>query len=248
MNESSATISLRLFARALWAPRDLASAIDEGRANWRFPAVVIIGALMAMDFLALPLFLRAVPQMAPVGLSPDMLMQLEQTARIMRPIQILLSPLTLLLKWAFTAAFLFGMGLLVLRPMVRADGESVRLAPMKKLFALVVAANIVLLLEEGLRHLLLWLRYLLTGEIMLRPAIGLDAFVRPSEAALAALAEQANVFEVWYLAVLIGGISALCRCSRSTAMAIVLPVWGFGVLAQMGVALIREVLMRQLGG
>jgi len=248
VGESATSSFARLFAQALWAPRDLASAIEEGRARWSLPALTIIGALMLMDFLALPLFLRAVPQMAPVGLSPDMLLQLERTARIMRPIQILLSPLALLLKWAFTAALLFGMGLLVLGPATRAEGESARLAPVKKFFALVVYANIILLLEEIFRNLLLWLRYLLTGAIVLRPAIGLDAFVCPSEAALAVLVEQANVFEAWYVVILIGGVAALCRCSRSVAMAVVLPVWGFGVLVRVGLALVREVLTRQLGG
>ncbi|GEM_PF-770048 len=248
MSEPAAWSSLRLFAQALWAPRDLASAIEDERASWRLPALAIIGALMVMDFLALPLFLRAVPQMAPVGLSPDMLMQLERTARIMRPIQILLSPLALLLKWAFTAALLFGMGLLVLRPAARAEGEGARLAPVKRFFVLVVYANLALLLEEVLRNLLLWLRYLLTGAIVLRPAIGLDTFVRPSDPALAALAEQVNVFEAWYVVILIGGVGALCQCSRSAAMAVVLPVWGFGVLVRVGLALVREVLTRQLGG
>jgi len=241
VNESPTVSPLHLLARTLWAPREVALAIDEGRAQWRLPALVIIGVLMLMDFLALPLFLRAIPQMAPVGLSPDMLLQLERTARIMRPIQILLAPLALLLKWAFTAALLFGMGMLVLRP-------AARLTPVKQLFALVVYANIALVLEEIARHLLLWLRYLLTGAIVLRPPIGLDALVRPSEAALAALAEQATIFEVWYVGILIVGVSALCRCSRSAAMAIVLPVWGAGVLVRVGLALVREVLMRQLGG
>ncbi len=248
MGESATLSSMRLFAQALWAPRDLTSAIEDGRASWHLPALTIIGALMLMDFLALPLFLRAVPQMAPVGLSPDMLLHLERTARSMRPIQILLSPLALLLKWGITAALLFGMGLLVLGPAARAEGESARPAPVKRFFALVVYANLIPLLEETSRNLLLWLRYLLTGAIVLRPAIGLDIFVRPSEAALAALVEQANVFEVWYVVILIGGVSALCRCSRSAAMAVVLPVWGFGVLVRVGLALVREVLTRQLGG
>jgi hypothetical protein len=226
----------------------VASAIEEGRGSWRVPALVIIGALMVMDFLSLPLFLRAVPQMAPVGLSPDMLLQLERTARIMRPLQILLSPIGLLLKWVFTAALLFGMELVVLRPTSHGEGQGTRLAPARQLFALVVYANVIVLLGEVFRNLLLWLRYLVTGAIAWHPAIGLDAFVRPSDAALAALLEQANIFEVWFLVILIGGVRALCRCSGSAALAIVMPAWGFGVLARIGLALVREVLTRQLGG
>ncbi len=237
-----------LFAQALWAPRALAVAIEEERAGWRRPALVIIGALIVLDVLALPLFMRALPQMAPVGLSPDMLLQLERTARIMRPIQIALSPLGLLLKWAFTAALLFGMGLLLLRPSSPAEGGGARLVPVRMFFTLVVYANLVVVLEELLKNLILWLRYSLTGAIILRPAIGLDALVRPSDAALAVVLEHANIFDVWFLAILIGGVGALCRCSRARAAALVLPVWGFGVLAQMGLALVRDVLTRQLGG
>ncbi|GBC78302.1 hypothetical protein HRbin08_01789 [bacterium HR08] len=237
-----------LCAQALWAPRALAAAIEQERVSWQRPALVIIGALMALDFLALPLFMRALPQMAPVGLSPEMLLQLERTARIMRPIQIVLAPLGLLLKWAFTAVLLFGMGLLLLHPSSPAQGRGARLVPVRMFFILVVYANLVVLLEELLKNFILWLRYFLTGAIVLRPAIGLDALVRPSDAALAIVLEHANLFDVWFLAILIGGVGALCRCSRARAAALVLPVWGFGVLAQMGLALVREVLTRQLGG
>ncbi len=238
--------SLRVLAQALWAPRTLASALEAERARWSLPALVIIGGLMVMDLLALPLFFRALPQMAPVGLSPDMLAQLERTARLMRPIQIALSPLGLLLKWALTAALLFGMQLLLRRPASEAEREP--LVPVRKLFALVVYANLPLLLGEILRNLILWLRYLLAGEIVWNPAIGLDALVRPSDVAFRVLLQQVNPFDVWFLIVLVEGVSALCRSSRRRAMALVLPVWSLGVLWAIGLALVREVLTRQLGG
>jgi hypothetical protein len=246
MNGSPATSSAHLLARALWAPRALAVAIEEERANWRLPALVIIGTVMALDMLALPLFVRAIPQMAPVGLSPDMLGQLEQTARLMRPIQILLSPLGWLIKWAFTAVLLFGVELLLLRPATGAEGA--RVVPVRSFFVLVVYANLVLVLEALLKNLILWLRYLLSGAIVLDPAVGVDALVRPSDPALAVVLAHVNVFEVWFLTILIGGVAALCRCSRSRAAALVLPVWGLGLLVRVGLALVREVLTRQLSG
>lgn len=246
MNGSHATSSARLLARALWAPRALAAAIEEGRADWRLPALVIIGAFVALDALALPLFVKAIPRMAPVGLSPDMLAQLEQTARLMRPIQILLSPLGWLLKWAFTAALLFGLELLLVRPAAGAEGA--RLVPVRRFFVLVVYANLVLLIEALLKNLILWLRYFLSGAIVLDPAIGLDVLLHPSDPALAVVLAHANVFEVWFLTILIGGVATLCRCSRSRAAALVLPVWGLGLLVRVGLALMREVLTRQLSG
>lgn len=222
-------------AQALFRPRALAAAI-ESTLDWRCPAALILLAVVALDFLSLPLFLRAVPQMAPSGLSPEMLAELVQRSRLLRPVQILLSPLGWLAQWIVTAFLLRLMAMVMNHPL-----------RLRTFFVLVVHANLVHLLETLSKNLLLWLRFVATGTIVLDPPVGMDALIRPSSVPLSTILSYANPFEGWFLILLIGGTAALCRTTRARAAVIVLPVWGFWLAAHLAVALVREILTRQLG-
>ena len=223
----------QILAQALFHPRALTLESD---LRWGYPAALIILTTVGLDLIALPLFLRALPQMAPSGLSSEMLAELVQRSRILKPIQILLSPLGLLAKWAITAFLLRLMATLMNRPV-----------HFKKLFALVVYANVVHLLETVAKNLLLWLRYAAMGTIDLNPPVGLDALVHPSGVVSSTLLGYANPFEIWFLVMLIGGVASLAGTTSARGTAIVLPAWGFWLAAHLALALVREILTRQLG-
>lgn len=225
----------QILAQALFHPRALAVTV-EGDPRWGYPAALIILTMVALDLIALPLFLRALPQMAPSGLSPEILAELVHRSRILKPIQILLSPLGLLAKWAITASLLNLMATLMNRPV-----------HFKKLFALVVYANVIHLLETVTKNLLVWLRYAATGTIDLNPPVGVDALVHPSGVVPSTLLQYANPFEVWFLVMVIRGVATLGGTTSVRGTAIVLPAWGFWLAAHLALALVREILTRQLG-
>ncbi|HXF06022.1 MAG TPA: YIP1 family protein [Blastocatellia bacterium] len=225
----------QILAQALFHPRALAVTL-ESDPRWGYPAALIILTTVVLDLLALPLFLRALPQMAPSGLSPEMVAELVERSRILKPTQILLSPFGLLAKWAITAFLLRLMATLMNRPV-----------HFRKLLALVVYANVVHLLETVTKNLLLWSGYVATGAIDLNPPVGVDALVHPSGVVGSTLLRYANPFEVWFLAVLIRGVASLAGTTSVRGTAIVLPTWGFWLAADLALALVREILTRQLG-
>lgn len=225
----------QILTQALFHPRALAVTL-ESDPRWGYPAALIILTTVVLDLIALPLFLRALPQMVPSGLSQEMVAELVERSRILKPAQILLSPLGLLATWAITAFLLRLMATLMNRPV-----------HFKKLFALIVYANMVHLLETVAQNLLLWSRYAATGVIDLHPPVGVDALVHPSGVVLSTLLRYANPFEVWFLVVLIRGVAALGGTTSVRGTAIVLPAWGFWLAADLALALVREILTRQLG-
>lgn len=233
--QATRTIRWQVLAQALFRPRALALTI-QSNPRWQFPAALILLAVVVLDFMSLPLFLRAVPQMAPPGLSPEMLGELIERSRLLRPVQILLSPLGLLAKWIVTA--------FLLRLMATILNQRVHL---RTFFALVVYANLVHLLEMISKNILLWARFAATGTIVLNPPVGLDVLIHASGVPSSTLLSYANPFEVWFLVIMIGGTATLCRTTVARATGIVLPVWGFWLAAHLALALVREILTRQLG-
>jgi hypothetical protein len=206
--------------------------------------------VVGLDFLSLSLFVKSLPQMAPQGLSAHQMAQYLETSRVMRPIQILLSPIGLLIRWAITALLLYAMSVALQRSPSRVTGGNPS-APtgttFKKLFVLVVYASLVPLVEVLVKNLVLWVRYGLSETIVIDPPIGLDALFQSTGAGTSVLLQHANVFELWFLALLTAGVATLCRTSTHSALAIVLPVWGFWLLGHIAFAMVKEVLTRQLG-
>ncbi|MBI3950352.1 MAG: YIP1 family protein [Acidobacteria bacterium] len=235
MNESLRPSGWRGLKQTILAPTALASAIRAGL-GWAVPALVISLTVITLDVVALPLFLRSLPQMAPQGLSPEMMAGFERTSRIMRPIQILMSPIGLIIRWAIIAFLLYLISVLIDRK-----------TSFRDLFVLVVYAGLIPLLEVIAKNIVLWLRYAFTGTIVIDHPLGLDAVFQPKGAALSTLLQHANVFELWFLGALIIGIHVLCRCSKRWAAAIVLPVWGIWLAGHIAYAMGREVLIKQLG-
>jgi hypothetical protein len=249
MREPIRPNQFRLLKHALLAPQTLASAIDAGL-GWKFPALVIMVIVVGLDFLALPLFMKSLAQMAPQGLSAHQMAQFQETSRVMRPIQILLTPIGLLIRWAITAVLLYAMSAALQHSPSRVTAgnpSAPKAITFKKLFVLVVYASLIPLVEVLVKNLLLWARYELDGTIVVDPPIGLDALVQSTGAAISVLLQHANVFELWFVALLIGGVATLCRTSKRSAFAIVLPVWGFWLLGHIAFAMVKEVLTRQLG-
>jgi hypothetical protein len=113
---------------------------------------------------------------------------------------------------------------------------------------LVVYASFVPLVEVMVKNFVLWGRYGLDGTIVMDPPIGLDVLISSTGVGTSVLLQHANLFELWFVTLLIAGVAALCRVSKRSAAAIVLPVWGFWLLGHIAFALVKEILTRQLGG
>lgn len=240
----------QLLKQALLAPSALAAVIDAGL-GWRFPALVIAVVIVGLDFLSLSLFVESLPQMAPQGLSEHQMAQYLETSRVMRPIQILLTPVGLVIRWAVTALLLRTMSTALQRsPSGVAGGNPAapKAVTFYKLLVLVVYASFVPLVEVMVKNFVLWGRYGLDGTIVMDPPIGLDVLISSTGVGTSVLLQHANLFELWFVTLLIAGVAALCRVSKRSAAAIVLPVWGFWLLGHIAFALVKEILTRQLGG
>lgn len=221
--------------QALMAPRRLAMTIDEGL-GWKLPAILIVLTVLVLDFSSLSLFLKGVAQTAPAGLSGAMLAQLEQTSRVLRPIQILLKPLGSMSAWLFVALLFHLIGIAINHR-----------SSFRKLFTLTVFASLVVLVKVVLKSAVMWVQYLRNGRVNTEPAIGLDAMLSHKDPVTSALFSHANFFEVWLLIVLISGVSVLCHCRKRQAALIVLPVWALALISHAAYALLKAILIKQLG-
>ncbi len=235
MQEAPAIPKNRILNQALFSPVELAPAIEAGL-GWRFPALVIMVAVVILDFLALSLFLKSLGQTVPAGMSPEMLAKVERTAQVMAPIKILLKPFGFLLGWIAGASLLFLMGVIINRRL-----------RFRTLYTLMVYASLALLIEALLKRTIFWFRFAFTGKIQFDPSLGLDALISTDQMMVAILLSHLDVFEFWFLALLIVGIASVGRFSKWTSAAIVFPMWVLSLLVHMIYALVSSRLMSQLG-
>lgn len=223
-----------LVREAVLDPGNLALRIQDGL-GWRFPALVICISIVLLDLLALPLFLKSIPLTAPGGLDPQMLAKVERTSQVMAPIKAFLKPIGFLMTWTACSFLGFLMSLVI--------GKRLKF---QQLHTLMVYSSLLWPLEVVVRELVHWSRYWITGSPELFPLFGLDAIMHPDQVLLAALVAHVNVFEIWFLILLISGVAVLGQFSKRTAAMIVLPVWALAVLSHIAYALVRQIMLAQL--
>jgi hypothetical protein len=200
-------------------------------APWLAPILVIAIGAVVVSYLLMPVTLQ-VMSMNPPGNIPR-----EQFQRSLGMIEkglwigVIASPVLVALKMLILAG--------ILKLMVTLGGLEV---VFKKLFSFVSNAGMIILLEGLATFAVIKARgdEIQTMEEMM-PALGLDLLIRGqfSKAVEAGL-HFFSIFEIWYIVVLVVGLAALAKCSKSKAFLLTLPVWLVPMLFMMVAAMFRR--------
>jgi len=188
------------------------------RAPFLFPLSVVILVSVPMSWTLLPTMMTVATRSLSTGVPTEQHLEMLARIRTLQEVGIALSPLAVLLKWAFIAALLFLLAQLV-------DGST----SYRQTYSLVAFASIVPLLESIAVFIILMLKdpETLQNARDLQPALGINLFIRDISPAWFAFLGAINFFQIWYLLILVWGMSALNRFSFRKAALIVLPVWFF---------------------
>lgn len=110
----------------------------------------------------------------------------------------------------------------------------------KKLFSLVVHCGIITFLRAILSYIILRLRGLqsIKSPADLQVFLGLDMFTRNQELSLPlkVFLNNINVFSLWWIWLLGLGLSIFTKISRKKTLMIVVFIWLFGTILQVGIA------------
>ncbi len=150
---------------------------------------------------------------------------------------LLLTPLLLFLRWLLMALMLW------LTAAVFLDTLTYR-----KLLTIVAFSYLPMLARDAVSCLVLLMR----NEDALRHAdgmtvaLGLDLLFPSMPLPWSALAGSVNIFEVWFVTLLVVGISEAAPARPSRALAIVIPTWLVAVVLQSAMATLGHIMNAQL--
>lgn len=190
---------------------------DLGGHSYMLPLGILSLSFVLLSWLQAPLAIRwAHLQMQAANASPD---QISASLAVMWRVQrwsLAAVPLLLLVKWLLCAAMIWLVAQLCLASLTYARG-----------LGIVAYCYLPVFLRDATILFILWMRGVgaLDHPEALNVAIGLNLLFPQLPLPWAALAGNLNLFELWYLMLMILGISAAAAVRRRVALAIVLPGW-----------------------
>ena len=206
---------------------ELAFARHLGGPSYLVPLCVLGVLFVALSSAQAPLHVHWMQyQMEEAGAPPDQVAQ--QLALIHRSHRFapVVVPLLLLLRWAAFAFLLRLTSQLFLEELA-----------FQRLLGIVAYSYLPILVRDATILLVLFLRgeQALENANGLNVAVGLNLLLPSIPLPWSALAGNVNIFEAWYVILLVVGLSKRMECRWQRAAAIVLPNWVFTVLIQFGV-------------
>ena len=158
--------------------------------------------------------------------------QVDETLHFIGRLQLLgmiLSPGILLLKWALVAGLMFVAAQLMTSQMTY-----------RQTFSLVAFTSIFQLLESCTVLTILRLKGIenLNSPLDFQPPVGLNIVFGSTNLSWNTFLNDFNLFEIWYVVILVLGVATLSQCSRLKAVVVVVPVWLFLVCIQVCVVAI----------
>ena len=190
---------------------------DLGGHSYVLPLSILGLSFALISWLQAPLAIQwARLQMQAANASPD---QISASLAVMWRVQrwsLAAVPLLLLVKWLLCAAMLWLVAQLCLVSLAFARG-----------LGIVAYSYLPVFLRDATILFILWMRGAgaLDHPEALNVAIGLNLLFPQLPLPWSALAGNCNLFELWYLMLMILGISAAAAVRRRVALAIVLPGW-----------------------
>lgn len=190
---------------------------DLGGHSYLLPLSILGLSFVLISWLQAPLAIQwARLQMQAASASPD---QISASLAVMWRVQrwsLAAVPLLLFVKWLLCAAMLWLVAQLCLASLTFARG-----------LGIVAYSYLPVFLRDATMLFILWMRGAgaLDHPEALNVAIGLNLLFPQLPLPWSALAGNFNLFELWYLMLMILGISAAAAVRRRVALAIVLPGW-----------------------
>ena len=192
--------------------------------SYLLPLCVLGLAFALISWLQAPLAMQWTRlQMQAANASPD---QVSASLAVMESVQrwsLAAVPLLLFVKWVLSAAMVWLVAQLCLVSMTFSRG-----------LGIVAYSYLPVFLRDATMLFILWMRgtAALDHPEALNVAIGLNLLLPQLPLPWSTLAGNCNMFELWYLALMIVGISTAAAVRRRTALAIVLPGWLVTLLIQ----------------
>ncbi len=155
-------------------------------------------------------------QLSAAGNTPDQIAGTLHFLERTKLFSLILVPLFLLFRWIIFSLLIWLTTQLVLDSL-----------EFRQTLNIVSYAYFPMVLRDAFSCLILGLR---SNEALLSPdglkvAVGLDLFFPHIPLPWSSLAGNLNIFEFWYAALLVIGISRVVRCNRQKSLAVVLPCW-----------------------
>jgi len=198
---------------------------DLGGHSYMLPLCVLGLVFALMAWLQAPLAIQWTRlQMQAANASPD---QVSASLAVMMRVQrwaLAAVPALLFAKWVLSAAMVWLAAQLCLVNLTFARGLGV-----------VAYSYLPVCFRDATVLFILWMRGAgtLDHPDALNPAIGLNLLLPQLSQPWSTLAGNCNVFELWYLMLMVLGISAAAAVRRRTALAVVLPGWLATLLIQL---------------
>ena len=220
--------ALRRLYLFFWSPGALFTTL---RTSPRVAVPLFIGCVLsvAVAIGMLPLVMSVASHSMPEGLPSAQVEAYSHQIAIAQKISLCFVPVVLLIK-TLVSAFV----LMMLTIVVVGDGG------FKKIFAMLSYTNLIMMLQGGCALLVLKLRGI---EQIARPGdlqvqLGVDLFIHAQSAALNSVLNAVNLFEMWYVFLLVIGIRCLFDCSKVKAAFIGITYWAMAIAIQVAMAVL----------
>jgi hypothetical protein len=182
---------------------------------WALPFCIVGTGNILLGLASLPILVRVVGNSFPVGTPEDQVHEIIDSIVKYQYIAIFLGPVGLLARWLFWALVLY-MSCMLFDMDVTFD----------KLFSLIAQCSLITLLQD----LVVFIIVKAQGDEIqtiadLSPKLGLDLLITTNNKAIMTIVKYFSAFNIWYIVVLVLGLSYLSGSSRMKALAATIPIW-----------------------
>ena len=208
---------LRLSHRFLWSPGNALAGFEDAN-PFAVPFIMASATGILFQLLSLPFVNQLTQNSFPSAISEQ---QVSENLRLIRRSQVwgaALSPIPLSLKWVCVAGMIF--------TVLQVMGAKMSY---RRTLSLVAFSSFFISLELPIVWVILLLRGVenIKAPVDLMPPIGLNILFPNADVGLYALLNNMNLFEMWYVGILISGVAYFNRFSIRRAALFIVPVWLF---------------------
>lgn len=198
--------------------------------SWLWPVLVIAIVSTVIGYLMVPYAMHLVDiKMAERNMPPEQLEKAQSIAQTMTRV-----------TTGLTAVWIVG-ALALIAVLIKAFYSMMDLRPrFRDVFSLLAACYLILVLEKIATFIVIRTKGdEITSPEQLMPPFGLDIFMKEGKGVLFAILHFFSIFEIWYLIVLVLGLSYLTRSPKSKAIIAATPAWALPLLLAMVGALFQ---------
>ncbi|HYL34454.1 MAG TPA: YIP1 family protein [Bryobacteraceae bacterium] len=187
---------------------------------WLWPLITLSIIYALFGYLMLPYTLQLIDarmsqQFSQQNVAPDRIERARQVAHTFAQFTFVVTPVSIIVL------------VVVMAWLVSATGSMVGLrAKFRDVFSLMAACSLIPALQYAATYIVLRVK---NEEIQFQdqmtPPFGLDIFLQDVHGALGAVLNFFSIFEIWYLVILVFGLSYLGKCSKGQAFAAMTPAW-----------------------